>query len=500
MMTGTKFDIEKFDGKNDFGLWQVRMKAFLEQQGLAAALEESPATMISQSVHIDEFHKLVGDLAAINVVISDEVDQALLLLMSLLSSYNNFMDTLLYDRDTLNLEDMLATLNFREEAVDSGVIYVSGSRADGYDNADVMTVYVGGNILLGDGKECRVRGTELRRNMISLGTLEKKGFTVKMQSDKIKVIKGSLIKTGNVLDSSNHRFTQQCTKSEVVRHLGVAGIQQQNDLVEETHVTLLAKVRCFLIQSGLSKVFWAEDTTMSTYLVNKSPSSAIEIKTPVDMIMGFNKSGEYKKTFIGFSVARDREQHLAWELFSYREYNNEATFAVDVVDKVLHRSHSLSIIQLLVRKCSDDGNGYYSEIWATKGLLDKVKGNILGMKIVRDQSGNTLRVSAQVLQREVGTNFVGGTLCMLVKFDRGLQTYVKVFVDFDYAIGRSITVMTGYMTLTKAIKEDIWINGHLTESRAKLMSAVIFATGFLLKAIPVPRFPQWLKLLCIVED
>ncbi|GKB29576.1 hypothetical protein Tco_0868977 [Tanacetum coccineum] len=43
MMTETEFDIEKFDGKNDFGLWQVRMKAFLEQQGLAAALEELPA-------------------------------------------------------------------------------------------------------------------------------------------------------------------------------------------------------------------------------------------------------------------------------------------------------------------------------------------------------------------------------------------------------------------------------------------------------------------------
>ncbi|GJU02864.1 hypothetical protein Tco_1113202 [Tanacetum coccineum] len=36
MMTGTKSDIKKFDGKNDFALWQVRMKALLEQQGLTA--------------------------------------------------------------------------------------------------------------------------------------------------------------------------------------------------------------------------------------------------------------------------------------------------------------------------------------------------------------------------------------------------------------------------------------------------------------------------------
>ncbi|GJX34222.1 hypothetical protein Tco_0245779 [Tanacetum coccineum] len=94
-MMGTKFGIDKFDGMNDFGLWKVRMKALLEQHGLAAALEALPATTImaydnSQSEHIDEFHKLVIDLAAIDIAISDE-DQALLLLTSLPSSYDNFV-------------------------------------------------------------------------------------------------------------------------------------------------------------------------------------------------------------------------------------------------------------------------------------------------------------------------------------------------------------------------------------------------------------------------
>ncbi|GKG26301.1 hypothetical protein Tco_0399447 [Tanacetum coccineum] len=103
---------------------------------------------------------------------------------------------------------------------------------------------------------------------------------MKMQSGKIKVIKGSLvvlsgtrrancvytldgqavtrntlkgrkqlgeyqtgwkIKMGNVLDSCYRTSTQQCTKSGVTKHLGVAWIQQQNGLVEEISVTLLAK-------------------------------------------------------------------------------------------------------------------------------------------------------------------------------------------------------------------------------------------------------------------
>nr|GEW61813.1 hypothetical protein [Tanacetum cinerariifolium] len=45
---------------------------------------------------------------------------------------------------------------------------------------------------------------------------------------------GWKIKTGNVLDCFNQRSTQQCTKSGVAK-------QQQNGLVKETNVTLLAK-------------------------------------------------------------------------------------------------------------------------------------------------------------------------------------------------------------------------------------------------------------------
>nr|GEW98441.1 hypothetical protein [Tanacetum cinerariifolium] len=53
---------------------------------------------------------------------------------------------------------------------------------------------------------------------------------------------GWKIKMDNVFDSCNQRSTQQCMKSGVTKHLGVAaGIQQQNRLVDETNVTLFAK-------------------------------------------------------------------------------------------------------------------------------------------------------------------------------------------------------------------------------------------------------------------
>ena len=39
-MASTRFDLEKFNGDNDFYLWSLKMRAILIQQGLDAALEE----------------------------------------------------------------------------------------------------------------------------------------------------------------------------------------------------------------------------------------------------------------------------------------------------------------------------------------------------------------------------------------------------------------------------------------------------------------------------
>ncbi|GJS48046.1 hypothetical protein Tco_0598167 [Tanacetum coccineum] len=237
--------------------------------------------------------------------------------------------------------------------------------------------------------------------------------------------------------------------------------------------------------------FWAEDTTMSTYLVNRSPSSAIGFKTPVDMLgfffgwltsikqgmlelvkvvlyrnMVFNESGEYKKTFIGSGVgtgsmqvlqgdefkevqtqdliyyhpARDREQHSAWEIFSYREDSNEAAFAVAIVETIYaHESLTFNdtvaceviskwkaglkddmdarsdvyVLSNGCKKCSDDSDGYY---WESTP--------------VGSQEYQMVCTRLDIASADVG---------MLDKFDRGLQTDVQVFVDFDYAMGRSIT-------------------------------------------------------------
>ncbi|GKB47210.1 hypothetical protein Tco_0897963, partial [Tanacetum coccineum] len=315
---------------------------------------------------------------------------------------------------------------------------------------------------------------------------------VKEQEKKYQT--GWKIKTGNVLK----RSTQQCMKSGVAKHLGVAGIQQQNGLVDETNVTFFAKV-----------------------VLYKN--------------MGFNKSKDYKKIFISSGVGTSSMQVLHGFEFEVEPLGDH-TFQVEPQENIDQRAglqeaglkddmDARSDVYVLSngwRKCSDNSDDYY---------LEYTPGNVFGMKIFRDQSGNTLRVSqsrfyngklVQTLLEGHSILSLEGSLSgdcdvekngMLDKFDCGLQTYVQVFVDFYYVMGISITVMgrsitrymfmiqgcagslkdnlqhmmalstteAEHMTFTKAWKKEIWLKGLLTESGYELSLVAGIATGALVK-------------------
>ncbi|GKC52449.1 hypothetical protein Tco_1075194, partial [Tanacetum coccineum] len=144
----------------------------------------------------------------------------------------------------------------------------------------------------------------------------------------------------------------------------------------------------------------------------------------------------------------------------------------------------------------------------TKGLLVKANVNIFGLEIIKDQSGNTLRVSRSRIHNE-----------KLLE-----ARSIRFFVDFDYVMGRSITVMSrsitgywlmilgcagslkanlqhiealsttkvGYMTFTEAWKKEIWLKGLLTELGYELR--LVAAIGALVKGGSRSEVPTQVKV------
>ncbi|GKD81311.1 hypothetical protein Tco_1348150 [Tanacetum coccineum] len=232
------------------------------------------------------------------------------------------------------------------------------------------------------------------------------------------------------------------------------------------------------------------------------------------MNMGFNESGEYKKTFIGSGVGTGSMQVLQGDEFEVEPQDGH-TFEVEPHGNVDHvvgsqevQTQDLMDYQLALgkiyahesltfnntvaceviskwkaglkddmdarsdvyvlsngcKKCSDDSDGYYWE--STPGDCDVEKnGKWSCIYAVGSQEYQMVCTRLDIASADVG---------MLDKFDRGLQTDVQVFVDFDYA-------MAAYMTLTGAWKKEIWLKGLMTESGYELSLVAGIATGALVK-------------------
>ncbi|GJX10621.1 hypothetical protein Tco_0200480, partial [Tanacetum coccineum] len=251
---------------------------------------------------------------------------------------------------------------------------------------------------------------------------------------------------------------------------------------------------------------------------------------------------------IYYHLACDMEQHSTHEPFSYREDSNETAFAVAEAEKIYaHESLTFNntvacevendmdarldvyVLSNGCKKCSDDSDIYYWEY--TPGyqwLLVKAKGNVLGMEIVRDQSGNTLRVSqSRFYNRKLVHTLLeghsilslGGSLsgdCDVEKNGKwsgiyavGSQEYQMVCTRLDIASAdveamrlhmmALSTTEAAYMTLTEVAKEAIWLKRLAIESGFELKIVAGIATRALSKAVPGSRLQLELKLLRI-ED
>ncbi|KAL5563946.1 hypothetical protein UlMin_033693 [Ulmus minor] len=198
--------------------------------------------------HINKFNKCITQLLSAEIEI-DEEDQAIILLASLLKSYETLVTTLLVGKQTLTVDEVTTALLETEKIkqptnedefadmllastnggsltnswiLDSGCTYHMCPHKEWFCTYQPCDV---GTFLMGNDAICKVIGIgtvkikmhdglvrtlgnvrhipELKKNLISLGTLDSLGYGFSAKGGLLKVCKGSLIvmkgeKAGNL--------------------------------------------------------------------------------------------------------------------------------------------------------------------------------------------------------------------------------------------------------------------------------------------------------------
>ncbi|KAG8492366.1 hypothetical protein CXB51_009643 [Gossypium anomalum] len=170
---------------------------------------------------------------------------------------------------------------------------------------------------------------ELKRNLISLSTLDSKGYryiaesggstvtgdaaitSFSLSDDDITKLwhmrLGHMSENGMVelskkglrdgqgicklnfykdLEFCSDEFNRLCKSEGIVRHLTVRHTPQQNGIAERMNRTIMEKVQCMLSNANLPKSFWAEVASTTCFLINRSLSVAIEKNTPQEVWSG----------------------------------------------------------------------------------------------------------------------------------------------------------------------------------------------------------------------
>ncbi|KAG9450482.1 hypothetical protein H6P81_010447 [Aristolochia fimbriata] len=92
-------------------------------------------------------------------------------------------------------------------------------------------------------------------------------------------MKVKCVRTDNGGEFTGGVFKDFCKNEGIVRYFTTPGTPQQNGVAERMNKTLLERARCMRLLEELPKVFRAEAVNTTCYIINRSPSTAIELKT-----------------------------------------------------------------------------------------------------------------------------------------------------------------------------------------------------------------------------
>jgi transposase InsO family protein len=122
-----------------------------------------------------------------------------------------------------------------------------------------------------------------------------KEFKALVENQTEKKIK--VLRTDNGGEFCGNEFEEFCKKCGIARKKTTPYTPQQNGVAERMNMTLMEKSRSMLSGAELGHEFWAEAVGTTCYLVNRSPSSTLDDKTPHEVWTRKKPSLEHLRVF-----------------------------------------------------------------------------------------------------------------------------------------------------------------------------------------------------------
>jgi transposase InsO family protein len=120
-------------------------------------------------------------------------------------------------------------------------------------------------------------------------------FHVVVERETNKLLK--CLRTDNGGEYCSNAFKEYCNRFGIKHEKTVPGTPQQNGVAERMNHTIMEKVRSMLSNSGLEKNFWAEAVRTTCYLINRSPTTALDGGIPEEVWTGKNLNYSHLKIF-----------------------------------------------------------------------------------------------------------------------------------------------------------------------------------------------------------
>lgn len=119
-----------------------------------------------------------------------------------------------------------------------------------------------------------------------------KCFVENQTGRKIKILR-----TDNGTEYCNNELNDFLRSNGILHQLSAPYTPQQNGLAERMNRTLVEKARCMLFESNMDQSFWAEAISTAAFIVNRSPCSGLDKKTPKEAWSGKKPNLNFLRVF-----------------------------------------------------------------------------------------------------------------------------------------------------------------------------------------------------------